>query len=134
MLEISLTKLAFIVVKAREFDAKVDPVEPDPASNPTDDGDREILEDLSDDTTETELEDALRSLNEDELDELVALLWLGRGDYEPEQWDDALRQARERRTGDTAAYLMGTPLLGDYLAEGAAGLGYSLEVAAANHL
>ena len=62
MLEIPLAKLAYIVLKARAFDAKVDPVEPDPGSNPTDDP-RIILGDLPDDATERELTAALRRLS-----------------------------------------------------------------------
>jgi hypothetical protein len=56
----------------------------------------------------------------------VALAWLGRGDYEAEDWAEALASARERAEGPTARYLMGIPLLGDYLEEGADKLGISL--------
>ena len=50
-LSVSLDKLDFIIIKAREFDAKVDPVEPDPGSDPADDEEREVLEDYADDPT-----------------------------------------------------------------------------------
>ena len=50
-LNVNLEKVCFIIVKAREFDAKVDPVEPEPGSNPSDDQEREILEDYADDPT-----------------------------------------------------------------------------------
>ena len=33
-LNISVDKVCYIALKAREFDAKVEPVEPDPGSNP----------------------------------------------------------------------------------------------------
>jgi hypothetical protein len=33
-LNISPEKVCYIIIKAREFDAKVEPVEPDPGSNP----------------------------------------------------------------------------------------------------
>jgi Protein of unknown function (DUF3775) len=134
MPDIAPAKLAFIIVKAREYDAKVDAEEQDPASNAADDCDVEVLEDFDDDTTEEELADAIASLNEDELDELVAMMWIGRGDFDRSQWAEAVRQAAESRNAQTAEYLMGTPLLGDYVAEGAAELGISLEDEFARHL
>ncbi len=49
---------------------------------------------------------------------MVALMWVGRGDYALEEWDDALSQARDSWNKRTADYLIGTPMLADYLAEG----------------
>ena len=66
---------------------------------------------------------AFRNLGEDR----VALTWVGRGDFAAEEWDDALTAARDRRTGPTADYLLGVPLLGDLLEEGFTALGYSCE-------
>jgi hypothetical protein len=99
-LNISPEKVCFIIVKAREFDAKVDPVEPDPGSNPADAGEREVLEDYSDDATATELRAAIDVLNEDEVVDLIALAWLGRGDYDKAEWTEA--QLFGRRTPSTA--------------------------------
>ena len=130
----SLEKLAFIVIKAREFDGKVEPAEPDPGSNPSDDDDREVLEDSSGDPTYEELVDALDSLNEDELVEVMALVWLGRGDYEPEDWEDALAEARETRNERAVQYLVGTPNLADELEEGLSRVGVSLEDVEREHL
>jgi hypothetical protein len=45
-------------------------------------------------------------------------MWVGRGDYSLEEWDEALTFAEENWTDHTAGYLIGTPLLADYLAEG----------------
>lgn len=83
MLTIPLAKLAYIVEKAREYDAEV-PVDPDAAtgSDPADDDERQILLDTPDNPTEQELRDAIDGLNLDEREELLALLWLGRGDYD----------------------------------------------------
>jgi hypothetical protein len=128
MLTISLEKLAYIVEKAREYDAEV-PVDPDAAtgSDPADDDERQILLDTPDNPTEQELRDAIDGLNLDEREELLALLWLGRGDYDTQSWPEALRQARETQSSTEAEYLLGTPLLGDYLEEGVEALGLSLE-------
>lgn len=128
MLTIPLAKLAYIIEKAREFDAEV-PADPDEASgsNAADDDEREILQDTPDNPTAQELRDAIDGLNVDEREELLALMWLGRGDYDAASWRDALRQARETRTAAETDYLLGTPLLADYLEQGVDALGLSLE-------
>jgi hypothetical protein len=128
MLSISLEKLAFIVEKARQYDAEV-PVDSDyeEGSDAADDDEREVLLDTPDNPTEQELRDAIDGLNVDEREELLALMWLGRGDYDAQSWAEALRQARDSRTSTETEYLVGTPLLGDYLEEGAEALGLSLE-------
>jgi Protein of unknown function (DUF3775) len=130
-LSTSVEKLAFIVIKAREFDGKVEPVEPEPGSNPSNDDEREVLEDYAGDPTYEELVDALENLNEDELVEVMALVWLGRGDYEPE---DSLAEAKETRNERAVQYLVGTPNLGDELEEGLSRIGISLEDAEREHL
>jgi len=67
-------------------------------------------------------------LNEDEQATLIALTWIGRGDYEVSEWPEALRLARERNAGATAAkYLVETEMLGDLLSEGLAALGHPAE-------
>ncbi len=128
MLTIPLEKLAYIVEKAREYDAEV-PADPDAeaGSDAADDDERQILLDTPDNPTEQELRDAIDGLNIDEREELLALLWLGRGDYDAQSWREALQQARDTRTTTEADYLLGTPLLGDYLEEGVEALGLSLE-------
>ena len=128
MLVIPLERLAFIIVKAREFDAEV-PVEPDAAtgSDPPDDDERQVLLDTPDNPTEQELRDAIDGLGPPERQELLALMWLGRGDYDADSWPEALREARDSTIASVTDYLVGTPLLGDYLEEGASALGVSLE-------
>jgi hypothetical protein len=121
--------LVYIIEKARAFDAVVPPVLVDDGSNPIDDeaGDTSILEDRPDNPTAQELQQALRSLNDDQRNEMVALIWVGRGDFTSDEWIEATDAARERHNGKEARYLMGTPLLAAYLEEGAAQLGYSRE-------
>jgi hypothetical protein len=128
MLVIPLERLAFIIAKAREFDAEV-PVEPDAAtgSDPPDDDERQVLLDTPDNPTEQELRDAIDGLGVLERQEVLALMWLGRGDYDAESWPEALRQAADTTNQNLTDYLLGTPLLGDYLEEGASALGLSLE-------
>src|SRR5215472_16326495 len=112
MLTIPLEKLAFIIEKAREFDAEV-AIDPDAAtgSDPADDDERQILLDTPDNPAAQEPRDALDGLNVDEREELLALTWLGRGDYDATRWPEPLRQARETRTVSDKDYFLGTPLL-----------------------
>jgi hypothetical protein len=112
-----------IIERAREFDAKVDVVEPDPGSNPGDDEMRGVLEDYADDATAELLRQAINDLNDDEQIELVALAWVGRGSFSAEEWADAVAEARRAHNARTAAYLMGQPMLGDLLEEGLAAFG-----------
>ena len=128
MLTIPLEKLAFIVEKAREYDAQV-PVDRDyeEGSDAVDDDDREVLLDTPDNPTAQELRDAIDGLNVDEREELLALMWLGRGDYDAGSWPEVLQQARDALSSTETEYLLGTPLLGDYLEEGVEALGLSLE-------
>src|SRR6516165_8407650 len=85
-LTISPEKICFIIIKAREFDAKDQVTEPDPGSNPSDDGNTAILEDHDDDPVVEELTSFVNSLSEDEQIDLVALTWLGRDDYSVNDW------------------------------------------------
>ncbi len=127
MLTIPLAKLTFLIEKAREFDAEV-PADPgDLGSNPTDDGESDILLDTPGNTTEEELRDAIGGLDSDEQEELLALIWLGRGDFTAVEWPAAMALARERRTASEADYLIGTPLLADYLEEAVSALGLHLD-------
>jgi hypothetical protein len=76
-------------------------------------------------------EDALRAfiadLNEDEQASLIALAWIGRGDYSGEEFEEARGLAKERNIRDAGEYLLGIDMLGDMLEEGLSELGLSLE-------
>jgi hypothetical protein len=118
-LRISSEKVCYVVVKAREFDVKVAPEWLDDASNPTDDGMLRILEDYKDDPTLLELRSYLQSLDDDELEDMVALTLIGRGDYTVDEWEDLMSEVQDLRASeDTVRYLIGIPLLGDYLEDG----------------
>lgn len=119
-LDIAEDKLAFIIEKAREFDVKESDSDPDSGSNANDDGNADILEDKPGDATREELAGAIRELNEDERAQLIALAWLGRGTYEIEEWDEAVSTAKSEHGRRGAEYLIGLPLLSDYLEDGMA--------------
>ncbi len=117
-LRISTEKVCYVVIKAREFDVKVAPEWMDTGSNPTYDGMTRVLEDYRDDPTLAELSSYLRNLNQDELEDLIALMLLGRGDYSLDEWEDLMSAAAELREEHPVRYLIGIPLLGDYLEDG----------------
>jgi hypothetical protein len=124
-LSIPLETVCFIVFKAREFDAKDEVTDPDPGSNASDDNMRAVLEDHSDDPVREELTSAIWALNEDAQIDLVAIAWLGRGDGDVENWNELRAAAAEAHNARTADYLLGMPLIADYLEEGLALLGLS---------
>lgn len=119
VLSISPEKVCFIVVKAREFDAKDVLTDPQDGSNPTDDGMIEVLEDHRDDPVVQEIVGAISALNKDEQVDLIALARLGRGDASLAEWDTLRAEAREHDSR-TARYLLGMPLLPSYLEDGLA--------------
>jgi len=126
-LAISPEKVCFVIIKAREFDAKDEVTEPDPGSNPSDDNDAAVLEDHEDDPVVEELTSFIDSLSQDEQIDLVALAWLGREDYSADDWASVREEAARAHNERTAGYLLGTPLLADFLEEGLSMLGYSCE-------
>lgn len=120
-------KVGHVIVKAREYGAKVGAW-----NDTTDEGDAEedpaaILEDFAGDPTSEELAGFISALNDDEQAALVALAWVGRGTYEPEEFSEAMETARSERANATSKYLLGMPLLADYLEEGLEKLGHSPE-------
>jgi len=120
-------KVCFIIMKAREFDAKDEVTEPDPGSNPSDDKEAAVLEDHTDERVVEEFTSLIDSLSEDEQIDLVALMWLGRDDYSASDWPAVREEAARAHNKRTANYLLGTPLLGDFLEEGLSVLGRSCE-------
>ncbi|MDE2376901.1 DUF3775 domain-containing protein [Bradyrhizobium sp.] len=79
------------------------------------------------DTDRAELSGFIRDLNVDEQIELVALMWLGRGDGELGNWRELCSQAAQAHNKRTASYLLGTPMLADYLEEAMEQFGKSFE-------
>ncbi len=126
-LTISPEKVCFVIMKAREFDAKDAVTEPDPGSNPSDDIETAVLEDHEDDPVVEELTSLIDSLSEDEQIDLVALAWLGRDDHEAADWPAVREEAARAHNRRTSSYLLGMPQLGDFLEEGLSMLGHSCE-------
>lgn len=138
MPEINLDKVAFIVERAREFEMPEivssigeegdEKVEGRDASE-IPDGDLERMRSVAvEDTPYQEAKAQIESMNIDEQCELVALAWVGRGDYTKDDWNEALRIAHEEHNRRTADYLLGMPHLPDHLQAGLDAFDISLTV------
>jgi hypothetical protein len=126
-LTIATDKVCFITSMARQFDVKEEVSDPDSGSNTADDGMIDVLEDTGDDPSQQELTAFINDLDVDEQIELVALAWLGRGDGDLSDWSSLKSDARDAHNKRTAAYLLGIPLLSDYLEEGLSLFGESCQ-------
>ena len=112
MLQITSDKIAYVIIRARDYDSGISAWG---------------SEGRGQHGNEDELRAFIAGLNEDEQASLIALAWIGRGDYSGEEFDEARTLARERNIRDAAEYLLGIDMLGDMLEEGLAELGLSLE-------
>lgn len=122
-------KVCYVIVAARELDNKLedeDAEETVHAPRLVEEGDA-ATEEFGHDSVYQELKSFIDGLNEEEQVSLVALMWLGRGEYAREEWDDAREEAARVRNAHTADYLMDTPLLADYLEEGLDQFGVSCD-------
>jgi Protein of unknown function (DUF3775) len=120
-LTISPEKVFFIIAKSRQSDSKA--TESDLGSDSSDD----VLEVHSSGTDRSELSGFIRDLNVDEQIDLVALTWLGRGDGDLDTWGDLRSEASRAHNNRTGSYLIGTPMLADYLEEALSQFGKSFE-------
>lgn len=117
----------YILLKAREFDAKVErPDGGEDASNPSDDRAVDVLVFRGDDPEEQELFAAIRPLNEDERLDLIALIWIGRGDFGFDDWPEAREAARRIPRSHAPRYIREIPLASDYLEGALSELGFRL--------
>lgn len=126
-LTISPEKVCFVIIKAREFDAKDVATDFGNSSNASDDAMISVLEDRRDDPVYEELLRFINALNEDEQVDLVALAWLGRGDGDIADWSALRAEALRAHNDRTAQYLLGMPLLADDLEDGLSQFGKSCE-------
>ncbi len=127
MLNVNPDIVCSLITRAREFQAKEQVVIPDVPMNPADDWALQILADHVGDLTYQEVKSTVEDLEPDQQAELVALMWLGRGDYDMVEWENALADATEQLTEHTADYLLAHPLVADYLRDGLDQHGYSCE-------
>lgn len=127
MLSVHPDTICFIIAKAREFQAKEQVVIPETPSSPSDDWALQVLADHIDDLSLLEVKTTVQDLSPEQQAELVALMWLGRGDYDMEDWYTAIEDAQHAQSDNTAQYLLAHPYVSDYLEEGLIQHGYSCE-------
>ncbi len=129
MLNLGIETVCFVIAKTREFQAKEQVVIPDSDAGSSDDWALQILADHRNDMSVQELQAAISDLDPDLQVELIALMWLGRGDYSIEEWDNILADAQDQyeEHGNTASYLLTHPMVANYLEEGLIAHGYSCE-------
>jgi hypothetical protein len=124
-LSISSEQVCYLIVKAREFDVQDVDTDPDDSSNATDDRMISVLEDHAENPVVQEITAFIDALGDDEKADLVALMQLGRGDREIDEWEAMHNEAVREHVESTAAYLLGQPLVSDYLEEGLSQFGFS---------
>jgi len=132
-MDLAVDKIRSLIVEARRFDVKEGATDPDSGSNPIDDGQTDVLADEPSDEggadgTEAEFRGMVDAMNDDEAADLLALLYVGRGDHDVDEWDTARQLAGERNAAsdDLSDYLLGIPNLGDLLEEGLDAMGETL--------
>lgn len=127
MLEVNPETICRLIDLAREFHGQGEVLIADEPENPTVEWPIETLAAYAEDPILEEFRSVLEGLPPDQQQQVVAVQWLGRGDYDLDQWDEAVAYAEECWTETTADYLIAHPLLADYLSEGLDLLGYSCE-------
>lgn len=127
-LDIAPAYIERLIIKLRGLEGREGVVDPESGSNPADDNNVDILQMGPGDLSAQEITKEIQGLNVPQQIELVAIMWIGRGDAEPEEWNEVLRLAGDSRDAPTASYLLGNPLAAEYLAEGLDKLGLTPEV------
>jgi hypothetical protein len=124
-LSISSEQVCYLIVKMREFDVQDVTTDPGDSSNESDDRMISVLEDHADNPVVQEIQAFIEALADEEQADLIALMQLGRGDRDIEEWEALHNEALREYVDHTAAYLLGQPLASDYLEEGLAQFGFS---------
>lgn len=127
MFNVNSETVCRLINLAQEFHAQEEVTFPDEPENASGDWAMQMLASHSDDSTLLEFNSIIDDLEPDQQQEVVALLWLGRGDFADDEWDRAVAEAADNWNSRTAEYLIAHPLLADYLREGLDLLGYSCD-------
>ncbi len=117
-LDLNRDTIRFIIDKAHEFHAREDVTFPDEPEAVDEEWVKQVASDFGADPYYQELKSTIEDLEPDQQVSLVSLMWVGRGDYSLDEWDEAIEYAEDTWTEHTADYLIGTSLLADYLEEG----------------
>jgi hypothetical protein len=116
--ELNRDTVQFIIDKAHEFHARDDVMFSEEPEIADEFWSSQVTADFGGDPYYRELKTTINDLEPDQQVSLVALMWLGRGDFSIAEWNEALQNAGESWNDHSADYLIGTSLLADYLSEG----------------
>ena len=131
-LRISSEKVCAFIEAAREVAGKVASTSGDRTTT----GDDSKLETIVDepgqdlyegDERRRQMVEFVAGLNVEEQTDLLALIWLGRGDYDIAEWDDALEEAEARIAARDPDYMIGDAGLPEYLGGGLEAFGLSCD-------
>ncbi|HEV7660757.1 MAG TPA: DUF3775 domain-containing protein [Allosphingosinicella sp.] len=128
-----LETICRLILRAKEMEAQVPAQDPDEDPDNVDDYDDgggealSVLEDELNDGVEEEVRSVLDDLAEDQLAEIVALAWVGRGTYDMSEWDEAFAEANDLSGDERVEELLDMPLLGGHLEAGLAAFDYSCD-------
>lgn len=128
-----LETLCRLILRAKELEAQVPAEDPDEDPEDVDDYDDEggetlsVLEDELNTGVEEEVGALLDDLAEDQLAEVVALAWVGRGTYDSSEWEEAFAEANELDSQERMDELTEMPLLAGHLEAGLAAFDYSCD-------
>ncbi|ARG97335.1 DUF3775 domain-containing protein [Legionella micdadei] len=128
VLNINPDIVCFIISRAREFHAKEEVTfsENTPDSSYEYDW-AQVLADHADDLCYIEVKKEIETLDPDQKVDLLALMYVGRGDFEANEWSAAYQEAKENIADNLTDYLFAKPLIAYYLEKGLEALGYSCE-------
>lgn len=127
-LSVPLEAVCRLIIRARELEAQVPAIETDEDADPTDSDDGlAVLEDEANESVEAEMMAALDELADDQIAEVLALAWVGRGTYDASEWDEALEEASDPNSEDPIDQLLDMPMLAAYLDAGLAAFDMSCE-------
>ena len=126
-LEINPESICALIARAHEFHGQDDVSFDEEPEGPADVAATEMLSEYSEDPAYVSFKSVVEDLEPDQQVAVVALMWVGRGDFSAEEWDDALAQARDAWTPHSADYLIATPLVADYLEEGLSQFGHACD-------
>jgi hypothetical protein len=90
----------------------------DLGGNASDDAVTATLQETQGDLSRDEITQEIESMNDEQQDALVALFWIGRGDAEPEDWEQTKALSRQQHEGLVSRYLLGQPEVGEFLTSG----------------
>lgn len=117
-LPLNATRIEELVLRLNAVMAKEGTNISDLGGNATDDQVTATLQETEGDLSRNEITQEIESMNDEQQDALVALFWIGRGDAEPAAWEQTKALARQQHEGLVSRYLLGKPMVGEYLTEG----------------